>query len=103
MATCKDCFHYEACIDFSKIINAAMDVESGCDHFIDRSKVKEVVHANWISEDGVICCSHCGVPGNAVRGYEMMVCTGDEWVSKDKTNYCPNCGAKMDGGENDGC
>ena len=33
MAKCKDCLHYEACSAFSKIINAAMDVEKGCEHY----------------------------------------------------------------------
>lgn len=42
MATCKDCFHYEACLAFSKIINAARDVESGCEHFINRTEVVKV-------------------------------------------------------------
>ncbi len=43
MATCKDCFHYEACLAFSKIINAARDVETGCEHFKNRNDVVEVV------------------------------------------------------------
>ncbi len=43
MAKCKDCLHYEACSAFSKIINAACDVEQGCEHFKDRSNYQEVV------------------------------------------------------------
>lgn len=43
MAKCKDCLHYEACLTFSKFINAARDVEQGCEHFIDRIKYVEVV------------------------------------------------------------
>ncbi len=42
MATCKDCFHYEACYAFSKIINAARDVENGCEHFKNRNEVVKV-------------------------------------------------------------
>ena len=33
MAKCKECLHYEACSAFSKIINVAVDVEKGCEHF----------------------------------------------------------------------
>ena len=42
MTTCKDCFHYEACCAFSKIITAARDVENGCEHFKNRNDVAEV-------------------------------------------------------------
>lgn len=43
MAKCKDCLHYEACSNFSKIINSAVDVETGCEHFKNRIDVTEVV------------------------------------------------------------
>lgn len=42
MARCRDCYHYEPCMEFSKIINAARDVEKGCDHFKDRSRIIEL-------------------------------------------------------------
>ncbi len=51
MAKCKDCLHYEACSAFSKIINAACDVEQGCEHFKDLSNYQEVVRCN--------ACKHC--------------------------------------------
>ena len=43
MAKCRDCLHYEACCAFCKIINAARNVEQGCEHFKDRADVVEVV------------------------------------------------------------
>lgn len=43
MAKCIDCFHHEACSAFSKIINAAVNVETGCEHFKDRTEVVKVV------------------------------------------------------------
>ena len=43
MAKCKDCLHYEACLTFSKIINTAINVEKGCEHFKDCAEVVEVV------------------------------------------------------------
>ena len=46
--------------------------------------VATVVHGRWI-EDGslIITCSECK------RGYNLIA---------KYTHYCPNCGAKMDGG-----
>ena len=61
----------------------------------------EVVHAQWITKDGNIHCSHCDFTRATAPGYEMMVYNGEKWVSLEKTNYCPNCGAKMDGERKD--
>ena len=48
----------------------------------------EVVHAYWKGDEpGDWHCSHCGEYA-ADGGYEQ-------------TNYCPNCGAKMDGERKD--
>ena len=53
----------------------------------------EVVHGRWIEKEYVdepygvfylFHCSECGVPNARER------------------NYCPNCGAKMDGGDSNG-
>lgn len=41
-----------------------------------------VVHGKWVLVNSSISCSVCGEPNM-------------EW------NYCPNCGAKMDGGKDD--
>ena len=47
--------------------------------------VAPVVHAQWIEdESGIIICPKCK------RGYNLIA---------KFTNYCPACGAKMDGGE----
>lgn len=55
MAKCKDCLHYEACSNFSKIINSAVDVETGCEHFKNRIDVTEVVRCKDCFANG--CCS----------------------------------------------
>lgn len=47
--------------------------------------VEEVKHGGWIcleSEIGFYCCSLC-----------------EHKILRAKCNYCPNCGAKMDGGK----
>ena len=54
--------------------------------FVYTSDVAPVVHGRWIYHDDDFMpwveCSECGI------------CTD----STNKTNYCPHCGAKMDGG-----
>ena len=55
-----------------------------------------VKHGWWtrdrgVEHDGEMYCSVCGQGA-------MFIDWREEW----KTPYCPNCGAKMDGGEQDG-
>lgn len=76
----------------SKYYERAKAVEKVCQAVIDK-KVKTpddvavVVHGRW-TEDGslIITCSECK------RGYNLIA---------KFTNYCPACGAKMDGGDSD--
>lgn len=54
---------------------------------IPAADVAPVVHAQWIEdESGIIICPECK------RGYNLV---------PKFTNYCPACGAKMDGGDRD--
>ena len=49
--------------------------------------VAPVMHAQWIEDgSGIIICPECE------RGYNLHA---------KYTHYCPNCGAKMDGGDSD--
>ena len=50
----------------------------------------EVVHGEW----GEIYTCH----GERLWGYKCSQCEQD---NPNKSNYCPNCGAKMDGGNED--
>lgn len=47
--------------------------------------IKEVKHGEWVHGECVSHCSECGV----------------ETYPENITPYCPNCGAKMDGGDNE--
>lgn len=70
--------------------------------------VVEVVHGEWIPsrfktlrEDGWCECSVCGV-GNklydrGVRKSDVPHIDGKSYELKNIANYCPNCGARMDG------
>lgn len=60
--------------------------------------VVEVRHGRWIDMGDFISCSLC----NATRMKEFL-CDYDVARRLDvHTNYCPNCGAKMDGGQDGG-
>lgn len=91
--TCKDCIHNEVCYR-REVCN---DIEEhirklGCMDFIARADVQEIKHGKWklcyedwrmqIAGDE---CSACGFQhyGTCISHY----------------HYCPNCGAKMDGGK----
>lgn len=50
----------------------------------------EVVHSAWVlNDDGSGTCKHCHITTKNCWDY-------DNWM-----NYCPNCGARMYGGEID--
>lgn len=60
--------------------------------------VAPVVHAHWYMRGGRACCSNCNV--KSLWGSDWDGCKNHEreFVSA-KSNYCPNCGAKMDEGK----
>lgn len=76
--------------------HADVDDEQGCGLLEDviwevdaqpAADVAPVVHARWIDDGrGIIICPECK------RGYNLHA---------KYTHYCPNCGAKMDGGDGD--
>ena len=83
----KICYRREVCNDIEEQIK-----ELGCIDFIARADVQEIKHGEWklcyedwrmqIAGDE---CSACGFQhyGTCISHY----------------HYCPNCGAKMDGGK----
>ena len=75
--------------------------ELGCMDFIARADVQEIKHGEWIETQEPLgwCdvdCAECSVcheswimdEDSSIDDYECM------W------HYCPHCGAKMDGGDN---
>lgn len=57
--------------------------------------VAEVVHGEWVLLDD---CSNSGLYCSVCR---RRVHREDFAYKKLRSKYCPHCGAKMDGGEND--
>lgn len=87
MATCKDCFHNEACVDMLElmgyIVNGdGIDADKRCNQFINASDVAPVVHAKW---DVNGHCTNCG-------GHAPFYCMTSTYY---KSPYCFECGAKM--------
>ena len=91
---CKDCIHNEVCYR-REVCN---DIEEhirklGCMDFIARADVAEVRHGKWLLErepNGEPFCFHCSVCESDFHHIGIKVAS----------DYCPNCGAKMDGDNN---
>jgi hypothetical protein len=64
-------------------------------HINDAPAVDAVVHGRWAIQSEYDF--ECGI--YRIAGYTCQVC--GRWNLK-KSNYCHNCGAKMDGGNEDG-
>ena len=82
MATCKDCILYDILCG-----HALQESElKMCNSIKNKSDVVEVKHGEWQRQKNgfYFLCSVCGK------------------AAATKGNYCHNCGAKMDGGRNDG-
>ena len=53
--------------------------------------VAPVRHGRWEKQSGLYSCSECG----KTCPYDVQADVIEYWAC----NYCPNCGAKMDGGD----
>lgn len=68
--------------------------------------VQEVKHGEWKPIFMIVAYEHAGKTFD-LRGIKCSEC-GEEMIYElkesfqPKPNYCPNCGARMDGGSNDG-
>ena len=66
--------------------------KDGCKVILEATAedVAPIVHAEWIKikSNGVGATAECSNCGRAIYGYYTM-------------KYCPDCGAKMDGGKRD--
>lgn len=77
---CRNCFHSYVCEKFNENKD---DDNKKChffnDHFVPTADVVEAKHGEWISHEGYEECGECHT--KAIYPH----------------NYCPNCGARMDG------
>ena len=87
------------------------DVQFSIDK-IPTADVAEIRHGKWIEDeyDETTYCSECKEEALYNSTFELQFdydweenlvpCGYEEHKEYIKTNYCPNCGAKMDGGNN---
>lgn len=81
--TCEHCIHKNVCIDGANYRNAER-----CGNFVNENGVVVVKHGHWEEIR------------DAYGQLEGWMCKKCGREMKAKENYCPTCGAKMDGGEN---
>lgn len=60
-----------------------------CIRYMDTADVAPVRHGRWEKQSGLYSCSECGM----TCPYDVQADVIEYWAC----NYCPNCGAKMDG------
>ena len=71
----------------------AIDIAEAIDD-IPAADVAEVQHGYWYEHHGITLCSRC----QSMFDTDLtMLQVPSTW---EMPNYCPNCGAKMDGGKN---
>ncbi len=91
--TCEDCIHYAICI-----FHHHGDENKKCVHFKNKANVVEVRHGEWLltkeplgwQDVDCVECSACRDSWVCGEDFDFDYC-------KDYWQYCPNCGAKMDG------
>lgn len=72
---------------FIKGTNEALGIIEEWIASIPAADVAPVVHARWVYHNFDTICSEC-------RKSAIF----DEWEQQAETDFCPHCGAKMDGG-----
>lgn len=75
--------------EYSGALYDCCEVDAGLIDEIPAADVAPVVHGVWV----------CVNKTDPISGYRCSKCR--RRVGFDLTPYCPNCGAKMDGGDND--
>lgn len=91
--TCKNCLHFNMCYVLAdNPAEAEVEgAETDCSYFKDRSKYVVREKGEWIlNRNGSATCKKC------------LHTTLDAWGVDKWLNFCPNCGADMRKGENDG-
>ena len=87
-AVCKYCCEYDAesteCICNERLAFLKIPI----------ADVAPVRHGRWENQSGLYSCSECGM----TCPYDVQAGVIEYWAC----NYCPNCGAKMGGGADNG-
>ena len=90
---CDKCYHGRVCAHRHHYHDMIVE----CNHHIPTADVVEVKHGEWLPiviQDNYLEPPYCDSCKCSVCEYEID-------VSETVYNYCPNCGAKMDGERRD--
>jgi hypothetical protein len=88
--------HYQHCLEMhdwsgdTTADNIMRDIET-----IPTADVVEVKHGEWVEKD----CITESNRGRTIHYVTNKCSVCGKWNGRHKSNYCPNCGAKMDGGK----
>jgi len=82
-------------VERADTLDEAMDNVKG-DIYCPAADVAPVRHGRWVPTDESLGghCSNCGMECSSVEW-------DDDYLMKPTWNYCPNCGARMDGDEDE--
>ena len=95
MATCKDCLYFNRCV----VLGVELDIkhnkeaDKNCRHFKNKADFVEVKHGKWkpiVKQYNYLEPPYCDTCKCSVCNYVID-------VSETFYGHCPNCGAKMDG------
>ena len=89
MSTCKDCLHYDVCQALEEYNDIPKVHPKQCGCFKPKADVVEVKYGEWkeVNQTG---------RGSRHIQYTTKQCSiCGYWNGRKKTNFCPNCGAKM--------
>lgn len=94
---CINCFYMPMCMNIAK--GESTLTSEPCSHFIASADVTEVRHGEWKgwTTSAFMKIDDYGEPLYSDRKFYR--CSQCHYGTVVKTKYCPNCGAKMDGKE----
>ena len=78
--------------DSTEQVGYSREDAADCIRYMDAADVAPVRHGRWLLDEKryVVYCSECSKPVSYYPNIKDV---------REENNYCPNCGAKMDGGE----
>lgn len=89
--------HNELCYDIACNDCSMCTEDGGCrvEEWIDKFPSADRPQGEWIVSSKDSICPICG------KDEAEFICGTEDWYGYGLSNYCPNCGARMKGVEND--